>query len=210
VRACSLQCVCVCVCVCVCEQYVYVRVRLCVRLCVCLCVCVRVACVWCNKPPAGKCWTTGGWSPPHLGADDQVLPTEGVPRTCPTRLSVDSAYMRWTHKQCLAMTTRFTPISICMHRIRCAKGCVCLCLCLCVCLSLCVCLCVCVFVCLSVCDSGRRTSATWSWRLASRRGPQPDRMCSLQAARVATWTAAVIWGSLAKSVCRESRAHCGL
>ena len=57
---------------------------------------------------------------------------------------------------------------------------------------------------------GRRTSATWSWRLASRRGPQPDRMCSLLAVRVATWTAAVIWGSLAKSVCRESRAHCGL
>ena len=28
---------------------------------------------------------------------------------------------------------------------------------------------------------GRRTSATWSWRLASRRGPQPDRMCSLLA-----------------------------
>ena len=108
----------------------------------CLCVCVRVACVWCNKPPAGKCWTTGGWSPPHLGADDQVLPTEGVPRTCPARLSVDSAYMRWTHKQCLAVTTRFTPISICIQRIRCANGCVCLCLCLCLCLCVCVCVCV--------------------------------------------------------------------
>jgi hypothetical protein len=93
VHACVLApvCVCVCMCVCVCEQYVYVRVRLCVRLCVCLCVCVRVACVWCNKPPAGKCWTTGGWSFPHLGGDSQVLGTEGVPRTCPARLSVDSA-----------------------------------------------------------------------------------------------------------------------
>ena len=95
VRACSLQFVCVCVRarVCVCEQYVCVRVRLCVRLCVCLCVCVRVACVWCNKHPAGKCWTTGGWSPSHLGGDGQLLGTEGVPRTCPARLSVDSAYM---------------------------------------------------------------------------------------------------------------------
>ena len=184
---CVLAPVCVCVCVCV---YVCVRVRLCVRLCVCLCVCVRVACVWCNKPPAGKCWTTGGWSPPHLGGDDQVLGTEGVPRTCPARLSVDSAYMRWTHKQCLAVTTRFTPISICIQRIRCANGCVCLCLCLC--------------VCVCVCDSGRRTSATWSWRLASRRGPQPDRMCSLLAARVATWTAAVVWGSLLKVYAGES------
>ena len=80
-------CVCVCVCMCVCEQYVYVRVR----LCVCLCVCVRVNCVWCSKPPAGKCWTTGASSPPDLGGDDQVLGTEGVPRTCPARLSVDSA-----------------------------------------------------------------------------------------------------------------------
>ena len=79
----------VCVCMRVCEQYVYVRVR----VCVCLCVCVRVACVWCNKPPAGKCWTTGASSPPDLGGDDQVLGTEGVPRTCPARLSVDSAYM---------------------------------------------------------------------------------------------------------------------
>ena len=197
-------------------------------------MCVRVACVWCNKPPAGKCWTTGGWSPPHLGADDQVLPTEGVPRTCPARLSVDSAYMRWTHKQWLAVTTRFTPISICMQRIRCAKGCVCLCLCLCVCVSVCVCVCVfvcmCVCVCVSVCvcvtaggvraqrgpGGSRRdvdrcpTECVLSWRLASRRGPQPDKMCSLLAARVATWTTAVIWGSLAKSVCRESRAHCGL
>jgi hypothetical protein len=72
--------------VCVCEQYVYVRVHLCVRLCVCLCVCVRVACVWCNTPPAGKSWTTGCWSPAHLGADDQVLPTEGV-RAPPAFLS---------------------------------------------------------------------------------------------------------------------------
>ena len=40
-----------------------------------------------------------------------------------------------------------------------------------------------------------------SWRLALRRGPQPDRMCSLLAARVATWTAAVVWGSLAERVC---------
>ncbi len=170
----------------------YERESLCVRLSVCLCVCVRVACVWCNKPPAGKCWTTGGWSPPHLGGDDQVLGTEGVPRTCPARLSVDSAYMRWTHKQCLVVTTHFTLISICMQRIRCAKGCVCVCVCVCVCL--CVCWCVCV--CLCVCDSGSRTSATWSWRLASRRGPQPDRMCSFLAACVVTWTAAVIWGSL--------------
>jgi len=99
-----------------------------------------------------------------------VLPTEGPrPPFCRQRV-------RWTHKQCLAVKTRFTPISICMQRIRCANGCVCLCLCLC--------------VCVCVCDSGRRTSATWSWRLASRRGPQPDRMCSLLAARVATWTAA--------------------
>jgi hypothetical protein len=115
-----------------------------------------------------------------------VLPTEGPrPPFCRQRV-------RWTHKQCLAVKTRFTPISICMQRIRCANGCVCLCLCLC--------------VCVCVCDSGRRTSATWSWRLASRRGPQPDRMCSLLASRVATWTAAVIWGSLAQSVCG---AHCG-
>ena len=86
VRACSLQCVCVCVCVCVCEQYVCVRVRVCVRLCVCLCVCVRVACVWCNKPPAGKCWTTGASSPSDLGGDDQVHRTEGV-RAPPAFLS---------------------------------------------------------------------------------------------------------------------------
>jgi len=71
------------------DEYVYVRVR----VCVCLCVCVRVNCVWCSKPPAGKCWTTGASSPPDLGGDDQVLGTEGVPRTCPARLSVDSAYM---------------------------------------------------------------------------------------------------------------------
>jgi len=179
-------CVCVCVCVCVCEQYVCVRVRLCVRLCVCLCVCVRVACVWCNKPPAGKCWTTGGWSPPHLGGDDQVLGTEGVPRTCPARLSVDSAYMRWTHKQCLAVTTRFTPISICMQRIWCANGCVCLCLCVCVCVcALCVCVCVCVCVTAGGVRAQRGpggsrrdvdrspTECVLSWRLASRRGPQP-------------------------------------
>ena len=115
-----------------------------------------------------------------------VLPTEGPrPPFC-------RQHVRWTHKQCLAVKTRFTPISICMQRIRCANGCVFV--------SVCVCVCVCV------CDSGRRTSATWSWRLASRRGPQPDRMCSLPAARVATWTAAVIWGSLAQSVCG---AHCG-
>ena len=68
-----------------------------------------------------------------------------------------------------------------------------------VCKWMCVFVFVCVCVC--VCDSGRRTSATWSWRLASRRGPQPDRMCSLLAARVVTWTADVIWGSLAESVC---------
>jgi len=37
--------------------------------------------------------------------------------------------------------------------------------------------------------------------LSVRRGPQPDRMRSLLAARVATWTAAVVWGSLAQSVC---------
>ena len=41
-----------------------------------------------------------------------------------------------------------------------------------VCVCVCVCF-VCVCVCVCVCDSGRRTSATWSWRLASRRGPQP-------------------------------------
>ena len=89
---------CVCVCVnsmCVCEQYVYVRVRLCVRLCVCLCVCVRGACVWCNKPPAGKCWTTGGWSPSHLGGDGQLLGTEGVPRTCPAPPAFLSTARTW-------------------------------------------------------------------------------------------------------------------
>ena len=47
------------------------------------------------------------------------------------------------------------------------------CVFVCVCLCVCVCVCVCVYVCMCVCvcDSGRRTSATWSWRLASRRGP---------------------------------------
>jgi hypothetical protein len=66
---------------------------------------------------------------------------------------VDSAYMRWTHKQCLAVTTRFTPISICMQHIRCANGCVCLCLCLCFVFCVCVfvfCVCVCVYVCVCV------------------------------------------------------------
>ena len=72
-----------------------------------------------------------------------------------------------------------------------------------VCVCVCVCF-VCVCVCVCVCDSGRRTSATWSWRLASRRGPQPDRMCSLLAARVATLTAADVWGSLLKVYAGES------
>ena len=38
------------------------------------------------------------------------VPVHNISLTCPARLSVDSAYMRWTHKQCLAVTTRFTPI----------------------------------------------------------------------------------------------------
>ena len=133
-----------------------------------------------------------------------MLPTEGPrPPFCRQRV-------RWTHKQCLAVKTRFTPISICMQRIRCANGCVCLCLCV------CVCVCVCVTAGGVRAQRGpggsRRdvdrspTECVLSWRLASRRGPQPDRMCSLPAARVATWTAAVIWGSLAQSVCG---AHCG-
>ena len=122
----------------------------CVYVCVyvCVCVCVRVACVWCNKPPAGKCWTTCGWSPPHLGGGGQVLGTEGVPGTCPARLSVDSAYAMDSRTVLgCTLTTRFTPISICVQRIRCANGCVCLCLCVC----LCVCVCVCVRVCACVC-----------------------------------------------------------
>jgi hypothetical protein len=42
--------------------------------------------LYCNKPPAGKCWTTGGWCPPDFGGDDEVLPTEGV-RAPPAFLS---------------------------------------------------------------------------------------------------------------------------
>ena len=79
--------------------------------------------------------------------------------------------MGWTHKQCLAVTTRFTPISICMQRIRCANGCVCLCFC--------VCVCVCVTV------GGAR----------AQRGPGGLRR------DVDQITAAVIWGSDAESVC---------
>ena len=84
--ACVLAPVCVCVCVCVCVNSMCMC--LCVYVCVyvCVCVCVRVACVWCNKPPAGKCWTTGASSPPDLGGDDQVHRTEGV-RAPPAFLS---------------------------------------------------------------------------------------------------------------------------
>ena len=34
--------------------------------------------LYCNKPEAGTCWTTGGWCPPDFGGDDEILPTEGV------------------------------------------------------------------------------------------------------------------------------------
>lgn len=36
--------------------------------------------LYCNKPAAGSCFTTGGWCPPDFGGDDEVLPTEGVSR----------------------------------------------------------------------------------------------------------------------------------
>ena len=129
-----------------------------------------------------------------------MLPTEGPrPPFCRQRV-------RWTHKQCLAVKTRFTPISICMQRIRCANGCVCLCLCLC--FFLCVCVCVTAGGVRAQRGPGgsRRnvdrspTEYVLSWRLASDVDRSP-RQNSLLAARVATWTAVVIWGSLAQSVC---------
>ena len=34
--------------------------------------------LYCSKPVAGQCFTTGGWCPPDFGGDDEILPTEGV------------------------------------------------------------------------------------------------------------------------------------
>jgi len=34
--------------------------------------------LYCSKPAAGQCFTTGGWCPPDFGGDDEILPTEGV------------------------------------------------------------------------------------------------------------------------------------
>eukprot|EP00802_Teleaulax_amphioxeia_P025132 Tamp_25938.p2 GENE.Tamp_25938~~Tamp_25938.p2 ORF type:complete len:115 (-),score=30.73 Tamp_25938:505-849(-) len=38
--------------------------------------------LYCNKPPAGKCFTTGGWCPPDFGGDDEILPDEGITAFC--------------------------------------------------------------------------------------------------------------------------------
>mmetsp|Transcript_40184 Transcript_40184/g.62756 ORF Transcript_40184/g.62756 Transcript_40184/m.62756 type:complete len:96 (-) Transcript_40184:175-462(-) len=37
--------------------------------------------LYCNKPPEGECWTTGGWCPPP-DANDEILPSEGVSAFC--------------------------------------------------------------------------------------------------------------------------------
>ena len=38
--------------------------------------------LYCKKPAAGTCWTTGGWCPPDFGGDDEILPTEGITAFC--------------------------------------------------------------------------------------------------------------------------------
>ena len=85
--------------------------------------------LYCNKPAAGTCWTTGGWCPPDFGGDDEILPDEGVCSPPISNIITAPMAVLSVYSVCA-----YLCLFLCFFLFLCSCPCPCQCLCMCFCL----------------------------------------------------------------------------